>query len=163
MMAGVASFLVLALHIQRVQPVGGTFDPGLAAANQAVLKYLPWIQVATLPGYALLSRALLRRLEYNMAEHLVGLALVVGTVLFVQALFFPLLALTGGGQWATPVAVFTTLTAPVYVAWAITQFARGAYGWAGSIWRGALVATVGFILGGLLQTGLGFLIVRLSH
>lgn len=166
LLAGVVSFLLLSLHIQRVEPTGPVVTPAqqeAAAVNQLVFKYLAWFTIAMVPVYALLTWSLLRRLRYNLTEHLMANALIMGGVLVVQLALLPLLAGAEGTSWVRAVYYLVTFTGPLYQWWAFAQFGRGAYSLAGSTWRGFVVALVGLLLNSLLITLVGQWIFRLTH
>lgn len=163
LLAGMASFLVLALHIQRIDPAAAPATAEAEAVNRVVFKYFSWFTIALLPVYALLSRAVLRRLGFNLAEHLMACALVLGGVLASQVIFLPFMAWAGGTSWLTPVYYAATFAAPLYAWWAFAHFGRGAYSVGGSMWRGFVIALAGFSLGSVLITGLSQALVHLLH
>ena len=166
LVAGVASFLILVLHVQVLpdQPAPRTpAEQQTQAVSQLAMKYFAWFTVATLPGYALLSWALLRRLRYNFVEHFMANALMMGTVMALQILFFPLLRYTQGTPQFGLVYVVENLAMPLYQAWSFTSLGLGAYRLAGSLWRGILITALGFLLNILVIGGLAGLILKLTH
>lgn len=165
LLAGIASFLLLALHLQLLEPTRASRTPteqGALAVNKLVAKYFAWFTVVMLPGFALLSWALLRRLRYNFVEHFMANALVLGEVLVVQMLFLPLLAYTSGTPHFGLASYAETLAMPLYQVWAFTLFGLGAYRLGGSLWRGMLVAVLGLVLNSVVVALLAGLILRFS-
>lgn len=165
LVAGVASFVMLALHIQMLpdQPARTPAEQQAQAVNQLTLKYFAWFTVALLPGFALLSWALLRRLRYNFVEHFMANALVMGNVLVLQMLFFPLLAYTQGTPQFATVFLVENLAMPLYQMWAFARFGQVAYGLGGSLWRSVLLVCLGMVLNIVVIGGLAALILRLTQ
>ncbi|MDO7876162.1 DUF3667 domain-containing protein [Hymenobacter sp. ASUV-10] len=164
LVAGIASFLILALHVEVLpeMPARTPAERHGLAVSQVAMKYLAWFTVATLPGFALLSWGLLRRLRYNFVEHFMANALMMATVMVLQMLFLPLLRYTQGTPQFGTVYVVENLLMPLYQAWAFTTLARGAYQLGGSLWRGILITALGLLLNVLVIGGLAELILRLT-
>ncbi|GAA3924521.1 DUF3667 domain-containing protein [Hymenobacter algoricola] len=166
LLAGAASFLLLLLHIEQLEPNRAAVTAAgqeAIAANHLVFKYFAWFTIAMLPLYSLLSWVLLRRLRYNFVEHLMANALVIGGVLAVQILFLPLLAWARHSPWLKTLYLIDTFLLPVYQMWAFTLLALGAYRLAGSLWRGFIIAFIGLLGNSLLLNLLSLWLVRLTH
>lgn len=165
LVAGIASFLILVLHVQVMPelPARTPAEQHTQAVSRIAMKYFAWFTVALLPGYALLSWALLRRLRYNFVEHFMANALVMGTVMVLQLLFLPLLRATQGTAQFGTVYVVENLAMPLYQAWAFTSLGLGAYRLAGSLWRGIVIMALGFLLNIVVIGALAGLILKLTH
>jgi hypothetical protein len=166
LVAGIASFLIVVFHIQVLpeQAAGNTpAEQRAQLVGQVAMKYFAWFTVATLPGFALFSWALLRRMRYNFVEHFMANALVMGTVMGLQILFFPLLRYTQGTPAFGTVYVVENLVMPLYQVWAFTSLGLGAYRPGSSLGRGLLITALGFVLSALVIGGLAGLILQLTH
>ncbi|RTQ47789.1 DUF3667 domain-containing protein [Hymenobacter gummosus] len=149
LLAGVYSLLVLALPIQLVapRPAGASAQATqMIEANRFAFKYMGWLCVAMLPVFALGTWALLRRLRYNLAEHLTAHALVMGAALALQVLSVPLLAGASGTAAFKPVYYVAALLLPAFQMLAFTQLATPAYRLPAALWRSGLAILVGFVL-----------------
>lgn len=166
LLAGVASFLLLALHLERIQPGHPPVTPAehkTAAAGQLVFKHFAWFTLALLPLYALLSWAMLRRLRYNFVEHFMANAFVFGGALVLQMALLPPMAWAKGTPWLTPLYFVETFSMPVYQVWALATFSLGPYRLAGSLWRAFVIAVVGLFVSSFLIQLIAGLLVNLMH
>ncbi|KAA9327077.1 DUF3667 domain-containing protein [Hymenobacter busanensis] len=166
LLAGILSFLILASHIQLVDELTPSTDPHRAKmveANRFVFKYFAWFTVAMVPGYALFSWALLRRLRYNFAEHVVANALVMGAIIFIQMLCVPLLVWASGTPYFKPVYYAESFTMPLFQLWAFGNLAVGGYHLGGALWRSFVIAFVGLIINSLLITWVSEAAVSFKH
>lgn len=156
---------MLLLHLKRTEvghPPVTAAEHQAAAVEEIVFKYFAWFTLLMLPLYALLSWGLLRRLRYNLVEHLLANAFMMSAVLLLQMLL-PLLGWARGTAWLTPLYYLDSLLITIYQVWAFASLARSAYRLPGSLWRALVISLVGLVLNSFLINMVTLLIVRLKH
>jgi len=121
LIAGVASFLFLALHIQPYDAHDPRYTPAmrLLADRFAAFtgKYVGWFTVGALPFTALVTRFMLRRLQLNYAEAFVVNAYIAGTVSLLSMPFMLLMYPVSGTPLVQTVSLVSSLVMLAYQSW----------------------------------------------
>lgn len=125
LLAGVSSFIYLALHIQPYYRDPHASAKLLESQEQVirfVTKYQAWVQISELPLSALLVHWFLRsRTHLNYAEHLVATTLLAGAFTGFSFVFTPALWYWSGTPTVQTIAFTMTATMLAYRTWAYAQ------------------------------------------
>ena len=167
LLTGLASFLMLIFHIDQVmaEPLSTGSNAAqreamksVAEINRLILKYTSWFTLSMLPVYALVSWALLRRLNLYYAEHFLANAVVL-----LQMTLLPVYKLTAGGPYLGIVGLCESAILPIYQVWAFSQLATPVHSLWGGRARAVGIAILGAILSSAFIYGLAWLVLKLQH